>query len=129
MSGALVHVFTYSVKPGRLDEARERISELVDFVETNEPRMIGFHCFMDEAGSKLTIIQLHPDSASMEFHLQVNAKHFATAFDYLDSQLSDQYYGAVSDSLMAELSKWDEPGVDVVRMPVHAGGFTRTNVR
>jgi hypothetical protein len=65
----------------------------------------------------------------MEFHLQVNAKHFATAFDYLDEEFSDQYYGSVSDALAAELSKWDEPGSESIRMPVHEAGFTRTNVR
>ena len=37
--------------------------------------------------------------------------------------------GPISDALAAELSKWYEPGVEVIRMPVHEGGFTRTNVR
>jgi quinol monooxygenase YgiN len=129
MVGPLIYVGTYSIKPGKLEEARKRLAELVDFVETNEPRLIAFHCFLDEEGSKLTVIQLHPDSASMEFHQQVNAKHFATAFDYLETPFSDQYYGPISDALAAELSKWDEPGVEVIRMPVHEGGFTRTNVR
>ncbi len=128
MVGPLIYVGTYSIKPGMLEEARKRVAELVDFVETNEPRLIAFHCFLDEEGSKLTVIQLHPDSASMEFHQQVNAKHFATAFDYLEMH-SDRYYGPISDALAAELSKWYEPGVEVIRMPVHEGGFTRTNVR
>jgi hypothetical protein len=65
----------------------------------------------------------------MEFHQQVNAKHFATAFDYLEAPFNDGYYGPISDALAAELSKWDEPGVEVIRMPVHEGGFTRTSVR
>jgi hypothetical protein len=39
-----IHVGTYSIKPGKLEEARKRVAELVDFVETNEPRMIAFHC-------------------------------------------------------------------------------------
>ena len=90
--------------------------------------MIAFHCFLDEEGSKLTVLQVHPDSASMEFHMQVNAKHFATAFDYLDTQFSEQYYGTISETLASELAKWDEPGVAVTRMPVHDGGFTRTNI-
>ncbi len=129
MADPFIYVGTYGIKPGKLEEARKRLVELVDFVETNEPRFIAFHCFLDEEGTKLTIVQVHPDSASMEFHMQVNAKHFATAFDYIDKQISEQYYGAISDSLAAELSKWDEPGVEVIRMPVHEGGFTRTNVR
>ena len=128
MTGPFIYIGTTTIKPGKLDEARKRIAELVDFVETNEPRMIGFHCFLDEEGSKLTVLQVHPDSASMEFHMQVNAKHFATAFDYLDAQVSEQYYGTISEALASELAKWDEPGVAVTRMPVHEAGFTRTNI-
>jgi hypothetical protein len=128
MVGPLIYVGTFSIKPGKLEEARKRLAELVDFVETNEPRLIAFHCFLDENGSRLTVIQFHPDATSMEFHQQVNAKHFATAFDYLD-MLSDHYYGPISDALAAELSKWDDPGVESIRMPVHEGGFTRTTVR
>jgi quinol monooxygenase YgiN len=129
MTAPFIVVFTYTIKPGTLDEARKRLAELVDFVETNEPRMIGFHCYLDEEGTKLTIVQVHPDSASMEFHMQINAKHFATAFDYLDQQVSEQYYGPMSEALVAELSKWDEPGREMTRMPVHEGGFTRSSVR
>jgi hypothetical protein len=129
MTGPFIIVFTYTIKPGKLDEARKRIAELVDFVETNEPRMIAFHCFLDEAGTKVTIVQVHPDPASMEFHMEVNAKHFATAFDFLDENISEQRYGRISDSLAAEFSKWDEPGDNKIHMPVHEAGFTRTNVR
>src|SRR5918999_798616 len=109
MVGPLIYVGTFSIKPGKLEEARKRLAELVDLVETNEPRLIAFHCFLDEEGSKLTVIQLHPDSASMEFHQHVNAKHFATAFDYLEARMSDQYYGPISNGLAAKLSKWDDP--------------------
>ena len=128
MSGPFIYIGTTTIKPDKRDEARKHVAELVDFVDTNEPRMIAFHCFLDEEASKLTVLQVHPDAASMEFHMQVNAKHFATAFDYLDSQVSEQYYGTISETLAAELAKWDEPGVPVTRMPVHEGGFTRTNI-
>ena len=125
----LIYVGTTKVKPGKIDALRKQLSELVDFVETNEPRMIAFHLFLDEAGEKLTIVQVHPDSASMQFHMQVNAKHFATAFDNLDVVVSEQYFGAISDGLRAELAKWDDPGVATTFMPVHEGGFTRSSVR
>jgi hypothetical protein len=72
---------------------------------------------------------MYPDSASMEFHMEVNAKHFTTAFDYLESQLSEQYYGPISETLASELAKWDKTNVAMTRMPLHEGGFTRTNVR
>jgi len=129
MSEAFVYVGTTKIKPGKLEEAQKHLGELIDFVETNEPRMIAFHAYIDEAGERLVIVQLHPDSASMEFHMHNNAKHFATAFTVLDSVISEQYYGTVSDSLAAELAKWDEPNVTVTRAPLHQGGFTRSNIR
>jgi quinol monooxygenase YgiN len=129
MAGPIIYLFTMTIKPGKTEEARKHIAELVDFVETNEPRMIAFHCFFDEEGSKLTIVQVYPDSASMEFHLEVNAKHFTTAFDYLESQVSEEFYGPISETLASELAKWDRTNVAVTRMPLHEGGFTRTNVR
>jgi quinol monooxygenase YgiN len=126
MSGPVINVFSYSIKPEKQEEARKRISELVDFVETNEPRMIAFHVYLDEDGRTLFIVQVHPDSASMEFHMQVNAKHFATAFDWLDTSISQQLFGPISDALAAELAKWDEP---LTHVPIHEAGFTRTSVR
>ena len=129
MSEAFVYVGTTAIKTGMVEEARTRLAELVEFVETNEPRMIAFHAFLDEEATRLTIVQVHPDTASMEFHLQVNAKHFATSFGYLEATISEQYYGSMSEHLASELAKWDDPGVPVTRMAVHEGGFTRTSVR
>src|SRR5262249_29339944 len=129
MAAPFIYVGTMSVKGGRLEALRARLAELVDFVETNEPRMIAFHAYLDEDGERLTICQVHPDSASMAFHMQVNAKHFATAFDNLDAVISEQYYGEISESLAAELAKWDDPPIALRRLPIHGGGFTRTTVR
>ena len=42
---------------------------------------------------------------------EVSAKHFTTAFDYLESQLSEQYYGSISETLAGELAKWDKTNV------------------
>lgn len=127
MSGPLICVLTYTIKPGKQEEARKRCAYLVDFVETNEPRMIAFHLYLDQEGNTLTIVQVHPDSASMEFHMQVNAKHFATAFDWLDTSLNQQYFGPISDALAAELAKWDDE--TFTHLPVHEAGFTRTTIR
>jgi quinol monooxygenase YgiN len=125
MSGPLIYVGTYTIKPGNAEAARGRLAELVEFVETNEPRMIAFNTYVDQEVNTLCIVQVHPDSASMEFHMQVNAKHFATAFDWLDS-MSGQYFGQISDALAAQLAKWDE---GFAHLPVHVAGFTRTTVR
>lgn len=129
MPDTFVYVGTMAIKPGKVEEAKKAIAELVDFVETNEPRLIAFNAFIDEEAGKLAIVQVHPDPASMEFHLEVVAKHFTTAFDYLDKVESEQYYGSISPTLAKELAKWEGPDTSVTHIPVHEGGFTRTNIR
>lgn len=129
MATPFIYLGTMKVKPGKQEALRKQLAELVDFVETNEPRLIAFHTYLDEGADTLTVVQVHPDAASMEYHMQLAAKHFATAFENLEAVISEQYYGTISDALAAELSKWEDPSVDVTHLPIHEGGFTRTNVR
>ena len=127
MSQPFVYVGTWTIKPGKLEEARKWLAEHADFIETNEPRMIAFHVYFDDEGGKASVVQVHPDSASMEFHMKVISEHLSGAFDYIDTILSEQYYGPMSESLSETLSKWETPGVTVTKMPVYESGFTRSN--
>jgi len=127
MSQPFVYVGTWTIKPGKAEEARKRLAEHADLIEANEPRLIAFHVYFDEEGSTASVVQVHPDSASMEFHMQVISEHLTGAFDYIDTIVSEQYYGAMSESLSATLAAWDAPGVTVTKMPDHEAGFTRSN--
>ena len=129
MSGPLVYIGTYTIKNGRLEECKQRLGELVDLVETNEPRLLAFHIYLDEQGSRIGVVQVHPDADSMEFHLKVVSEHLTGAFEYLETTQSEQLYGAPSHTLAETLRAYAEPGVPVTFMPVHEVGFTRANVR
>lgn len=61
----------------------------------------------------------------MQVHTQVNAKHFATPFDWLDTSFDQQYLNRCQ-TLAAELAKWEQP---VSHLPVQETGFRRTTVR
>ena len=127
MSQPFVYVGTWTIKPGKLEEAKKWLAEHADFIETNEPRMIAFHVYLDDEGSKASVVQVHPDSASMEFHMQLISEHLGGAFEVIDTILSEQYYGPMSDPLSETLSKWETPEVTVTKMPVFEAGFTRSN--
>lgn len=129
MSGRLIYIGSYTVKSGKREECKQRLGELVDLVETNEPRLIAFHIYLDEQGGKLSVVQVHPDSAPMEFHLKVISEHLTGAFEYLGETESEQLYGAPSDTLSEMLGAYTEPGVAVTFRPVHEVGFTRASVR
>ena len=128
MSGPLIYIGTYTVKSGKREECKQRLGELVDLVETNEPRLMAFNVYLDEQGSKVSVVQVHPDSDSMEFHLKVVSEHLTGAFEYLEATESEQLYGSPSDTLSEMLRAYAEPGVAVMFMPVHEVGFTRASV-
>jgi hypothetical protein len=127
MGQPFVYVGTWTIKPGKLEEAKKWLAEHADLIETNEPRLIAFHVYFDESGSKASVVQVHPDSASMEFHMELISKHVAGAFDYFDTILSEQYFGAMSESLAKTLAEYETPDVTVTKMPLFQAGFTRTN--
>jgi len=127
MGTPFVYVGTWRIKPGKLEDARTFLAEHAEHVETNEPRLIAFHFYFDETGETGSVVQVHPDSASMEHHMNVMADHMKGAFEYIDSIISEQYYGPMSDSLAKTLSQWEEPNITVTKMPVHEVGFTRSS--
>jgi quinol monooxygenase YgiN len=127
MSQPFVYVGTWTIKPGKLEEAKKYMAEHADLIETNEPRLIAFHVYFDEDGSTASVVQVHPDSTSMEFHMEVISKHMASAFEIIDTILSEQYYGAMSESLAKTLAEYETPEVTVIKRPVFHAGFTRSN--
>jgi quinol monooxygenase YgiN len=129
MSEPFAYIGTFTIKSGKLEEARRFFQEHVDLIETNEPRLIAFNFYFDEQGNKASVVQVHPDADSMEFHMKVIAAHMNDAFDYIERIESEQYYGPMTDSLSEILRQYEGPGVPVTHMPVHEAGFIRTSVR
>jgi hypothetical protein len=127
MSQPFAYVGTWTIKPGKEEDAKKFLSEHAAFIEAKEPRMIAFHVYLNEEGNTASVVQVHPDSASMETHMQVIAEHMGSAFEVIDTILSEQYFGPMSESLSKTLAQWETPDVKVTKMPRHETGFTRTN--
>lgn len=128
MAGPFVYIGIYTIKEAKLDEAKTRLRQLVEVVEENEPRLIAFNVYFDEEGTTVAVVQVHPDSASMETHMKVIAEHLNDAFNYLDTAVSEQVYGAPSDALAAMLRAYASPNAVTTFLPVHEAGFTRAAV-
>ena len=93
MTAPFIWVGTYAIKPGKLETARKRLAEAVDLVEANEPRLIAFNFYLDEAGTTASCVQMHPDATSMLFHMEVIAEHLETAGEWLDNVVASEVYG------------------------------------
>ena len=104
MSEPLILLDTSLIRDGRLDELKEAVTELVEFVRSNEPRPIAYEVYFDETGSRMTVVQVHPDSASMEYHMTVAGPAFA-GFAELVTLSTLDVYGKPSEELLELLRR------------------------
>jgi hypothetical protein len=126
MTEPFTFIATYTIKEGKLADFKRSWRETVDFVEQNEPRLIAFNAYVNEDGTELGIVQVHPDVDSMEFHMKLIREHVEHAFaEFLGRTVGLQIYGAVSDSALETMRQLAGPTPLTVQ-PHGVGGFTRS---
>jgi hypothetical protein len=102
MADSIIVIDTSAIHAGRLGDVQAAIRAMVEFVATNEPHVIAYCVSLNGDGTRMTVVQVHPDSASMEFHLTAAAPVFQP-FKGLIELLAVDVYGTPSDALMAQL--------------------------
>jgi hypothetical protein len=104
MSEPIISLDTSLIRVGRLDELKRAVGELVEFVRSNEPRPIVYEVYLDNTESRMTVVQVHPDSASMEYHMTVAGPAFAGFAELLNLSTLD-VYGKPSEELLELLRR------------------------
>jgi hypothetical protein len=102
MSELVVSVDVSSVSQGKLEELKRAMKELVGFVEANETRPLVYSVFFNDDGTQMTVLQVHPDSASMEFHMDVAGSEFRRLSAFL-TLLRIDIYGSASERLVDQM--------------------------
>jgi quinol monooxygenase YgiN len=104
MSRPLVYVDTSEVRDGALEELRGAIDELVEFVEANEPQLIAYSVYLSDDGRQMTVVHVHTDSASLEYHMEVAGPAFRRFADAdLITLSSIRVYGEPSEKAVSQL--------------------------
>jgi hypothetical protein len=122
-----IFIATNRLKPGRLDRERARVPELVAYIEANEPRLIAFNEYVNEAGDEVTVVQVHPDATSMEAHMKIVGERARMAYaETLDATVRIQVFGRPTDAILETLRQQAGGGVEITINGEHLGGFTRS---
>jgi quinol monooxygenase YgiN len=129
MSQPLVYVDTSEVRPGKLMQLKAAIEELAEFVEENEPGLISYSVYFAESGDRMSVVHVHADPASLDYHLEVAGSLFER-FSNLVTLSSIHIYGEPSESALGQLrEKLRTLGAgEVIVHPPHAG-FVRAVAR
>jgi hypothetical protein len=124
MSPILV-VDSSDIREGKLEDVKAGVAELVAFVEANEDEPLAYEIYFDVAGTLMTVVQIHPDSASLERHLSLAGPLFRRFADLLTLARVDVYGRAGEAALEQIRGKAQLLGnAPVVEHELHSG-FTR----
>jgi len=125
MTEPFIFIGTYKIKEGKLKDFKRYWRQFVDFVEESEPRLIAFNAYVDDDGSEVSVVQVHPDAESMEFHVKLIREHVEhAAWEFLGDTVSTHIFGAVSDSGLETMRQMGSSGFNF--KPHGIGGFTRS---
>jgi hypothetical protein len=126
VTGPFIFIATNRLKPGKLDEEKKRVPGLIDFVQANEPRLLAFNEYVNEDGTDVSVVQVHPDTDSMAFHMEFIAERAASAYaGTIDATTSIQVFGTPSKAVVEMLRHQAGAGVPLSVKPYHLGGFSR----
>ena len=126
MSSPFIFIATNRLKPGAYEAERQRVPGLVEFIRAGEPRLLAFNEYINRERTEVTVVQIHPDAASMEFHMGVVRERAVQAYsETLDATTQIQVFGNPSEAVVETLRAQAGAGVPLSVHPEHLGGFTR----
>lgn len=91
MAHPIVYVDTSEIREGKLEDLQIAMRDLSRFVEANMPRLISYGFFLDETRKTMTVVAVHPDSASLELHLDKGADEFRQFADLIELRTIEVY--------------------------------------
>ena len=104
MSKPVIIIDTSEIREGKLADLKEAITGLAGFVEAHESGIIAYRVYINGDGTRLTVLQIHPDSASAEFHMKVAGSAFPK-FAELIRMTGIDIYGDPGQELLEMLKR------------------------
>lgn len=104
MPAPITFVDSSEVHAGKVNELKSAIKDMVAFVETNETRPIAYNVYLNEAGTQMTVVQVHPDAASMELHMKLALPVFQRFVGLVTLRTMD-VYGEHSVGLLEQIKQ------------------------
>jgi hypothetical protein len=125
VSGPLVYVDTSEVREGALEELRGAITELAEFVHANVPSVLAYNVYLSDDVREMTVVHVHPDSASLESHLETGGPVFRKLADLVTIRVIHVYGDPSGLALERLRAKGRDLGSGKVVVHPPAAGFNR----
>ena len=103
-SGLIVYIDRSDVSEDRKQDLKAGIRRLVDVIQSREPQLISYAFHLDDEAAAMTVVAVHPDSASLELHLEIGRTEFRKLAGMVTLR-QIEVYGSVSDKARAMLQE------------------------
>jgi hypothetical protein len=102
MAKPIIYIDRSEISSGNIPQVREAVSALVDFVERREPQLISYGFYIDDTASTMTVVAVHPDSASLELHLRIGGPEFRKVGEFITLRLIE-VFGELTEVAVEQL--------------------------
>ena len=107
MAGHVIFVGTYEIPEGAYNDFVVANRDMGEFVKENEPRLVSWHTYVSSDHAEATTIMVHPDSESLEYHLEAAASRIQGGVRLVQTKHME-LYGDVSGPLLERLQRISE---------------------
>jgi len=83
-AGGVVYIDRSDVRPERWGELADGVRALAAFVESQQPQMGAYAVYLDEKAHRMIVLSVHPDSASLERHIEIGGPEFKKLAPFLE---------------------------------------------
>jgi hypothetical protein len=84
MPEPIVIVESLRVRSGQAESLQQAIVELCATVDAQEPRLIAYKVYVNDDATEVTVLNVHPDVASLEHHQRVLSEVFGPLIDLVE---------------------------------------------
>jgi hypothetical protein len=103
-SEPIVYIDHSRIREDSIEELKAGVQRLVEFIDAREPQLIAYGFYIDEDAARMTVVAVHPDSASLERHMDIGNEEFRK-LAHLVTLTAIECYGRPSDKAVEQLKQ------------------------
>jgi quinol monooxygenase YgiN len=125
MTEPIVFVSHFRVKADKLNELKQQFREVLEMLEAEKARTTAQLAYLDDTGTKLSIVHVFADADTMDIHFQGAEERSKAAYEFMDPA-GWEIYGTPSDAASQMMRQAaTSAGVALTVQPEYLGGFLR----
>jgi quinol monooxygenase YgiN len=104
MSGPIVFISHFRVRDGTGDNVRAMLTMGVERIRSEKPRTASMAAYLDEDGSRVSIVHVFPDADAMDAHFEGSDQRSASAYEVI-KPAGWEIYGPASSAAVDQMRR------------------------